>query len=161
MKEKYLRIDVGPRYLEDSSILFNGKYLGDIDYETQIKGDEAPLMPFIEKTEIKDIWGRKAVGYRWKLTIDLSHGTILDWPEDIFADIHYKVCDDGNYTLLDKNFNEITSKNMYVPKLLAYKDEDYGFGDYIIMNIDGGKIIDWPREDLKEFVEQIITTEGW
>ena len=48
--------------------------------------------------------------------------------------VHYKVCDEGEYTLLDKDNKEIVSVQSYVPYVLYPEDEAYG--DYIIMSVD-------------------------
>jgi hypothetical protein len=37
----------------------------------------------------------------WKPVIELATGRVLEWPEGIRADIHYKVCDQGEYWLED------------------------------------------------------------
>ena len=144
---RYLHIDVGPRYWEDGEV--NGK--DDIEWELQQNGEQ-PRMPFA----IKD--GNE---YRWKLTIDLENGKILDWPKGVMASVHYKVCDDGTYTLLDENNDEIESKDCYVPDLLAINDS--GFGDYIIFNVDeNGNIEDWWDESrLAGLIEEFIKTEGF
>ena len=58
------------------------------------------------------------------------------------ADIHYKVCDDGVYTLLDEGGAKIVAKDGYVPDIMCPEGE--GYGDYIIMKIDGkGNIANW------------------
>ena len=37
----------------------------------------------------------------WMPIIELDTGRVRDWPEGTTADIHYKVCDAGEYELLD------------------------------------------------------------
>jgi hypothetical protein len=97
--------------------------------------------------------------YRWQLTIDLSKGEILDWPLGTTANIHYKICDDGTYYLLDENKNVLEEKNCYVPDILAYNCD--GWGDYIIMNIDkNGKIKNYPVNP-NSLIQEIIDTEGF
>jgi len=81
---KYLRAVCGVRYWEDASV--NGK----LDKQGSIpmrRGDE------------------------WCPVIDIDDGTILDWPEGVTADIHYKVCDEGVYSLLDAQMNVVTTKD--------------------------------------------------
>ena len=150
---KYLRIDVGPRYWEDSDI--NGEE--DISYDEQHKGAQ-PRMPFAVYCE--DAAKRNpSDSYRWQLTIDLSKGEILDWPLGTTANIHYKVCDDGTYYLLDENKNVLEEKNCYVPDILAYNCD--GWGDYIIMNIDkNGKIKNYP-DNPNYLIQEIINTKDF
>lgn len=112
---KYLQVEVQVRYWEDS--IFNGEY----DVNGQIPCREGDL---------------------WKPLIDIEYGIILNWVIGKTAQIHYKVCDGGVYTLLDSDKNKVISKEGYVPKIMCPKDS--GYGDYIIMDIDeNGKIADW------------------
>lgn len=125
---KFLKLDAGVRYFEDAKV--NG-----------VQDDEDnPQIPFAVfcKTE-KGFWCDM---YRWQPTIDLEEGKIVDWPKGTIACIHYKVCDDGTYSLLDKDKNVLMEVNSYVPDILCPKEE--GYGDYIIMNVDGdGYISGW------------------
>lgn len=151
---KYLRIDVGPRYWEDSEI--NNE--SDISYEEQKKGIQ-PRMPFaifyedIAKT-------RKSDSYRWNVTIDLTELKIVDWPIGVEARVFYKVCDDGTYYLLDENKNILEEKNCYVPEILSYIEN--GYGDYIDMYIDkNGYLYEFPKEKLTYFIQKLIDTESF
>jgi len=124
---KYLKVDVGVRYWEDSTV--NGK--------EDTNGD---LIPF-----------RK--GDRWKILIDVETGIIKEWPAGTIADIHYKVCDNGIYKLLDEEASILRWIEGYVPKILdLYRDS---YGDYIIMKIDStGMIKGWNNEaSLDDFEE--------
>ena len=126
---KFLVVDAEVRYVEDSK-------LNDVD-------DVAGNMPFMTKGI-------------WKPVIDIAAGVIVGWPEGVTANIHYKVCDQGMYYLADQH-KKIVAKYFgdYVPdEFLCHGSE--GYGDYIIMDIDGtGKIKDyrvpeidseaWPR----------------
>lgn len=127
VEAKYIKVEVCPIYWEDSHV--NG--VPDTE-----DGRNIPLRN----------------GQIWSPTIDIDNGSILNWPSGTTADIHYKVCDEGSYTLLDENNEEITSKiHGYVPSCLCPRDN--GYGDYIIMSIDGdGKIDGW-KPDLDYFVE--------
>ena len=110
---KYLKVDVGVRYWEDATV--NG--------QEDTNGD---LIPF-----------RK--GDRWKILIDVETGIIKEWPTGTIADIHYKVCDDGIYKLLDEEASILRWIEGYVPKILdLYRDS---YGDYIIMKIDSTGMI--------------------
>ncbi|MBO9580347.1 MAG: hypothetical protein J7498_05600 [Sphingobium sp.] len=117
----HIEVDAGVRYWEDASV--NG-----VD-ET----DENPT-----------IFG--ADNDRWRVKINLAEGRIEGWPKDMTANVHYKVCDDGEYWLLDKNGERIAKyRDYYVPgDFLCHGDN--GYGDYIILKIDGaGKIADYQQ----------------
>ncbi|WP_373803041.1 hypothetical protein [Bacteroides heparinolyticus] len=118
---KYLKLDAGVRYFEDAEV--NG-----------VQDDEDnPTIPFAVLCDYE---------YRWMPTIDIETGQIVDWPKGTTADVHYKVCDDGTYSLLDKDKNVLIEVSSYVPGILCPKEE--GYGDYIIMDIDeDGYIADW------------------
>jgi len=78
----------------------------------------------------------------WKPLININTGKIINWTQGVRANIHYKVCDNGTYKLLDANMELIKKIRDYVPKMLSPKEE--GWGDYIIMDIDAdGQIQDW------------------
>lgn len=90
-------------------------------------------------------------GKMWSPVIDLKTGRIEDWPPGTIASIHYEVWDDGKYTLLDADGDEVKTINKYVPTMMCQEDEDYG--NYIIMDINAdGTIQNW-RVDLKDFEE--------
>jgi hypothetical protein len=83
----------------------------------------------------------------WKPVIDLERGVVCDWPEGMSADIHYKVCDNGEYWLMNEGVIVAKWAGDYVPDLLCYGG--CGYGDYIILNIDGtGKIKDYQEKEL-------------
>lgn len=85
-------------------------------------------------------------GELWRPVISLDDGVVTGWPEGVEADIHYKVCDQGEYWLLDRDRNRIAKwRGHYVPdNILCVGDE--GYGDYIIMTVTGnGSIADWKR----------------
>jgi len=120
---KILEVDAGVRYWEDATI--NG--FEDID---------GTLVPFREDN-------------RWKPKIDLDNGKVLNWPIGTIARIHYKVCDDGEYWLLDKDEKRIAKyKDYYVPsRFLCFGDD--GCGDYIIFNIDeNGSILHYIKPQI-------------
>ncbi len=95
---------------------------------------------------IEDVDGElipNRVGNSWLVSIDLETGIISDWPKGTTADIHYKVCDGGEYFLLDEEWNQYKYKGHYVPDKLLCMGER-GCGDYIILKIDeNGKIANW------------------
>lgn len=81
-------------------------------------------------------------GDYWKPLININTGKIVNWTQGVRATIHYKVCDNGTYKLLDINMELIKKIRDYVPKMLSPKAE--GWGDYIIMDINpDGQINDW------------------
>jgi len=121
---KTLIVDAGVRYWEDAEV--NG-----VDDEN---GDLIPCRD----------------GDSWKPIIDLETDIIANWKQGVTADIHYKVCDDGTYKLLDADGNEVVSIDGYVPDIMCPIGE--GFGDYIIMKVDeNGQIGSWKVGDLSEF----------
>lgn len=106
---KFLIVDAGVRYFEDATI--NG--------EEDVNGK---LTPF-------------ANGSRWQPVINLEHGVVEGWPKGVQADIHFKVCDDGEYWLSrDGTSKDVKWGGYYVPNdYLCHGDN--GYGDYIIMKI--------------------------
>lgn len=88
-------------------------------------------------------------GLNWKPIISLTTGKVLDWPAGTDADIHYKVCDQGEYWLLDENKQRIAKwKGHYVPNNILCVG-DNGYGDYIIMLInDEGYIEQWEAPEI-------------
>ena len=113
---RWLEIDAGVRYWEDSEID------GVTDKDPEEDGED-PTMPFADK----DPEGE----WRWRLAIDINNGRIKDWPAGHTASIHYKVCDDGRYRLLDTENNTVMEgDDVYVPDCIGE------YGDYIVMEID-------------------------
>lgn len=134
---KYLKVDAGVRYFEDAEV--NGER--DIDF-CESKGQGVPKMPCVVKVKEEPEGNIYSDHYRWCPVINVETGQIVDWPKGVDADVHYKVCDDGTYSLLDKDKNVLIEVNSYVPDILCPKEE--GYGDYIIMDIDeDGYIADW------------------
>lgn len=120
---KYLQVEAGVRYWEDATV-------------DGVADDDGSLIPCRS-------------GGLWSPLIDLETGTIKDWPEGKTASVHYKVCDSGRYILLNADGIEVSAIDGYVPKIMCPGDN--GYGDYIIMSIDGGgKIAKW-RPDLSAF----------
>lgn len=84
-------------------------------------------------------------GETWCPIINIHTGYVCDWPLGVEADIHYKVCDAGEYFLLDVNKERIAKHNgYYVPDDILAGGK--GYGDYIILKIDNqGYIEGWKR----------------
>jgi len=121
---KFLKAECGVRYWEDAEV--NGAE----------DDEDNPAIPF-------------KVGDTWCPVIDIEAGTILDWPAGTTASTHYKVCDDGRYSLLDENKTEVVTIDGYVPKIMCPGGS--GYGDYVIMKIGpDGKIDGW-HQDLSAF----------
>lgn len=119
-----LKAAMGVRYWEDGIV--NGK----------ADSEDCPTMPF-------------AANGIWRLVIDIATGKILEWPHGVTASTHYKVCDDGVYSLIDSNGDTVAEKDGYVPRMLSPKKD--GFGDYAIMDIgEDGQICGW-KPDLSYF----------
>lgn len=123
---KTLHVKAGVRYWGDSTV--NGQ-------EDTEEGDNIPC---------KD-------GDYWKPIIDLETGQILNWKQGTTANLHYKVCDNGCYYIIDEAGNTVLFYEYdYVPDMLCPKEE--GYGDYIIMDIDeNGFIKDW-KSNLSDFL---------
>ena len=81
-------------------------------------------------------------GDYWEPRIDVNTGQIFNWTQGTTADIHYKVFDDGKYTLQAIDGSAIKTKDGLVPDIMCPDGE--GFGDYIIMKVDeNGMIVRW------------------
>jgi hypothetical protein len=119
IQARYLEVDAGVRYWEDT--VLNGS------------PDEEGQIPLRQDD-------------RWVPVIDLKSGKIAGWPEGSRAQVHYKVCDDGAYWLLDENGDRVLKwKGHYVPDdLLCVGSE--GYGDYIIFTIGVDGFIEGWRE---------------
>lgn len=120
---------VAPRYWEDSRINFKAD--DDIFREDTEEGDLIPCR----------------IDGEWRIEIDLETGQIKNWTKGVRAFIHYKVCEAGDYTLLDQFGNKVCGLySSYVPEIMTPdEDEDCKhMSDYIIMRIDeNGFIKDW------------------
>ena len=119
----FLIVEAEPRYWEDAIV--NGSE--DIDGE---------MIPFKE-------------GNLWKPVIRLRDGQIIDWPQGTTADIHYKVCAQGEYWLgTDETQKAWKWRGDYVPDDVLCVGGD-GYGDYIIMKVGpDGRIVGWQMPDL-------------
>jgi hypothetical protein len=119
----FLQVSAGVRYWEDATV--NGKE--DTD------GDLIPCRN----------------GDYWEPRIDVNTGKILNWTAGTTADIHYKICDDGKYSLIGENQQIIKIKEGYVPDIMCPGGE--GYGDYIIMKVDENGIIAGWEQTLSGF----------
>ena len=75
------------------------------------------------------------------LTINADTGEILDFPKNFSYNVNMKVVDEGTYTLLDQNKNEIAKiEQDYVPKVIPGE-----WGDYINLIIENGYVKNWKK----------------
>ena len=120
----HIEVEAGVRYWEDAEV--NG-----------VQDSDGTLIP-------------GGGGDCWQAVIDLAAGRIEDWPAGTEARIHYKVCDQGAYWLLDADWTRVAKwAGHYVPgAFLCHGDN--GFGDYIIMDVDPGGVIErYERPEIK------------
>ena len=122
---KYLLAEVGARYWEDATV--NGT-----------EDEQGDLIPCRD-------------GEYWKPLIDLETGKIVNWEIGTNAKIHYKSCDDNLFKLLDKDKNTITTKEGYVIDMMCPSEN--GYGDYVIMYVDGNGFINDFKASFEEFQE--------
>lgn len=118
MNPTYIEVSAGVRYWEDTTV--NGT-----------EDTDGTLIPM-----------RK--GGCWAPVIRLADGMVMGWPEGTQADINYKVCDQGEYWLLNEAQKCVAKWNgYYVPNdFLVHGDN--GYGDYIIFKVGGdGLIAGW------------------
>ena len=120
----WLQVDAEVRYWEDATV--NG------DEDTE--GDLIPLKQ----------------GNRWVPVIRLADGFIAGWPQGVSADIHYKVCDQGEYFLINAALQRVSKyRSYYVTDMLSVGDD--GYGDYIILKVNGDGFIEgWTRPVIDE-----------
>lgn len=122
---KTLHVSAGVRYWEDGTV--NG-----------LEDTEGILIPCRN-------------GDRWEPIINIDTGIIENWPIHLAtANVHYKVCDDGNYCIKDSDGGIVIQREGYVP---SFFPGDH-FGDYLILQIDkDGKIDNWPPpEEIQEWL---------
>ena len=124
---KTLHVRAGVRYWEDATV-------------DGIEDNDGKLIPC-----------RVADEDDWFPVIEIETGKIINWKQGVTANIHYKVCDDGDYYLLDENDEEVVHLNGYVPKTLC--PEENGYGDYIIMKVDAEGLINNWKFNLSDFTE--------
>ena len=100
-------------------------------------------------------------GDAWCPVIELATGRVLDWPQGLKADVHYKVCDDGQYWLLDDSEARIAKwGGYYVPNAILCVG-DNGYGDYIIFKISAeGMVEGWRAPGLDADEWKPVPKEG-
>jgi len=122
VKVKTLMVDIEPRHIGDS------------------EDDDMPTdFPLLNEDKT-----------RWIAKIDIDTGRIADWPQGEVREMYIKVCDAGNYTLLDSAGNKLDELTQeYVPNKLVPGE----YGDYIDLKIDSdGFITNWYEQpELSDF----------
>lgn len=124
MSYEFIEVSAEVRYWEDASV--NG-----------VDDDSGSLIPFRN-------------GDLWCPVIRLSDGAVVDWPAGMTASIHYKVCDQGEYWLLDSERKRVAKwGGDYVPDdFLCHGDR--GYGDYIIFKVGAdGVIAKWRAPEVE------------
>ena len=113
---KYIEVSAEVRYWDDAEI--NG-----------VSRQDGSTVPFKQES-------------LWRPTIRLADGQVMEWPEGTTADIHFKVCDQGEYWLLDEDRNRVAKwRGHYVPDDFLCPNGN-GWGDYIILRIDADGVIE-------------------
>lgn len=120
---RYLEVEAEVRYWEDAHV-------------GGVEDSAGTLIPF-------------RTGALWTPVIDLDSGTVVGWPEGVEANVHYKVCDAGEYWLQDASRTRVLKwLGHYVPNSFLCVG-DSGYGDYIIFKVaKDGTIPGWTRPDI-------------
>ncbi len=133
-KIEYLALQAGVRYYEDAEV--NGIKEGD--------NQTIPCTKTIINRDGKD-------QIYWCPIIDIKTGRIINWDQGVLASTWYKVCDDGFYSCLDSDMNEIFRVESYVPSIIDLDGDS--FGDYISFNINcDGFIEGWEEPTENEYI---------
>ena len=133
---KYILADFGVRYYEDAEV--NGVE----------ENEDEPKIPCIKDD-------------RWVIKVDVDNGRITNWEKGTTAKVYYKVCDDGEYTIVDSEDKIIKCIHSYVPSIFAIDDD--GFGDYVYMTInEEGFIENWSctSDDINDMIKSDFYNEG-
>lgn len=124
MQATYIEVSAEVRYWEDSSV-------------NDVEDTDGTLTPMRQ-------------GDCWVPVIRLADGIVMDWPQGIVADVHFKVCDAGEYWLQDDEKKRVAKwAGFYVPNEFLCPG-DNGYGDYIIMKIGAdGQIEKWRKPEIR------------
>ena len=98
-------MDAGVRYWEDAEV--NG--VSD--------SENPPTIPCAEFIHADN-------EYRWRPIIDIDNGVITNWEKGFTAQVHYKVCDDGIYTVTVKMATSLLSMRVTFHPSCARKMKD-------------------------------------
>ena len=152
---RLLEVRAHVRYPEDSDFIeFKTDDEGN-EYKNYISDDaDNPKIPCVESDP--DIWGHQR--FYWKPIIDIDNGRITNWEAGVNAHIFYKVCDEFECYLEDKDGHVILPYDGYVPRFMAIEEE--GYGDYIDMIVDGNGFIKGWKFDFYS-IDEIYNEEFW
>ena len=125
---RYLKAVMHVRYWQDCDYSTDGvNYIAAYEEDTDEENERMKeMIPLVNDDN-------------WDILIDLNEGKVVGWPKGFWLKTCFKVCDEGEYSFLDENKNEIINitdeyKQYYVPNFMAI--EDSGYGDYVCINID-------------------------
>lgn len=137
---RFLRADVGPIGWDSGTV--NG-----VDDD-----DDNPQIPCVVESKNEK---------RWNILIDIKTGQVVNWTKGVSASVYYKVCDDGIYTAYDNYMNIVHELEDYVPSIMAFDDECYGYGDYVVLDInENGNIVNWPdNKKIKSFIDDFLNPD--
>lgn len=130
-KRNTIRIEAGVRYPEDGEI------------NDTAEDNDNPKMPFlVPDPDSKGEW-------RWNLDVNIATGEVVNWPKEVVAHVHYKVCDCCRIKYGDKSYEE------YVPDFLSIDGQ--GYGDYVILTIENGFIKNWNAGSCRRFINEELS----
>lgn len=142
-----IECDIEVRYWNDAKV--NGCEDTDM-YTTQGKG--IPTIPCAVQIKNEPDNVIYSNHWRWRPIINIERGQIINWQRGVTAIIHYKVCDGFACSFVGVHQEIITKFEGYVPSFM-YPDEN-GYGDYIIMKVDGNGCIDnWNVSKVQNFLD--------
>ena len=135
MNATHIEVSAAVRYWEDADV--NG-----------VRDTDGTLIPF-------------RVDNAWCPVIRLEDGVVENWPVGTRADVYYKVCDQGEYWLRGVDGERIAKwRGDYVPDAFLCHG-DRGYGDYLILVIDGGGLIkNWHTPVIDESEWQLVARAG-
>jgi len=156
---KYLKAKMNVRYWVDCRYsLDNGETWIDPDEDNEIADEKV----FYDLPCTLSEWDKndKQTHYL-QLIINLETGKVENWRKNILLETHFKVCDEGEYSFLDENFNEVINitdefDQYYVPDFLSLEDD--GYGDYVYIDImsDGTiKHFDLMKDRILEYFDNL------
>ena len=147
---QYVKVQAEPRYWCDCEYsLDNGKTWIEPEDDTK-EADEKVLNDLPSSSCIdEDDEGKKYLN----LLIDIEDGRVINWPDNVWIKMRFKVCDDARYAFWNRDLFEVICLNDdygddYVPDFLDL--EGNGYGDYLEINISNGKI-----EHLRKMQDEI------
>ena len=163
-----VKVIAGVRYWVDCEFSHDGIHFRRADNDDDETDDEFKSeLPFVEKrTNNYEIPGpdnnlNKLDDY-WCITIDVNEGKVENWPDNFWLTTHFKICDDGLYTVEDDEgniyYDSIKSRDYYVPSFLAIDDD--GYGDYMYLTIDNnGYIKNWKEIAIPRIKKYLMNNE--